>query len=203
LLQPEFVNKRIDVKVVDVKACLNTHLRKINTKTFAAEGKVGYLSPFPVPVNETKLNRDNLEVRLEPMSHPTMIPPGAIRPHRRTVPDPTTGLDQCISAAVGRVIIIGPDVYGSRQRVGQYAETIPASIQHGSPVVEVRFPLESGGRPPNGTYHLECLCRSRNVALDVWNIPATDFDAPFDPVWAQEGWTKSAKTKTAKMTKGK
>ncbi|KAJ7865239.1 hypothetical protein B0H13DRAFT_2353077 [Mycena leptocephala] len=203
LLQPEFVNKRIDVKVVDVKACLNTHLRKINTKTFAAEGKVGYLSPFPVPVNETKLNRDNLEVRLEPMSHPTMIPPGAIRPHRRTVPDPTTGLDQCISAAVGPVIIIGPDVYGSRQRVGQYAETIPASIQHGSLVVEVRFPLESGGRPPNGTYHLECLCRSRNVTLDAWNIPATDFDAPFDPVWAQEGWTKSAKTKSAKTTKGK
>ncbi|KAJ7821827.1 hypothetical protein B0H13DRAFT_2377061 [Mycena leptocephala] len=161
LLQPEFVNKRIDVKVVDVKACLNTHLRKINTKTFAAEGKFAWSD----------------------------VPPD----------DDPAGRHQAPSTdAVGRVIIIGPDVYGSRQRVGQYAETIPASIQHGSPVVEVRFPLESGGRPPNGTYHLECLCRSRNVALDAWNIPATDFDAPFDPVWAQEGWTKSAKT-----TKGK
>jgi hypothetical protein len=198
LLQPEFVNKRIDVKVTGVKGCLNTHSKKINTQTFAAKGKVGYLSPFPVPIKQAKLDRDNLEVRLEPMSHPRIIPPGPIRPHRRTVPDPTTGLDQCISAAVGRVIIIGPDVFGSRQRVGQYAETIPASIQHGSLVVEVRFPLESGGRPPNGTYHLECLCCSCNVTLDAWNIPATDFDAPFDPVWAQEGWTKSAK-----KTKGK
>ncbi|KAJ7794669.1 hypothetical protein B0H13DRAFT_2393319 [Mycena leptocephala] len=198
LLQPEFVNKRIDVKVTGVKGCLPTHAKKINPKTFVAEGKVGYLTPFPVPLNQTKLDRENLEVRLESMSHPTKIPPGAIRPHRRTLPDPTTGLDQCISAAVGRVIIIGPDVFGSRQRVGQYAETIPASIQHGSPVVDVRFPLESGGRPPKGTYHLKCLCRSCNVTLDAWNIPATDFDALFDPVWAQEGWTKSAKT-----TKGK
>jgi hypothetical protein len=97
------------------------------------------------------------------------------------VPDPTTGLDQCISAAVGRVIIIGPDVHGSRQHVGDYAETIPASIQHGSAVVEVRFPREiGGGRPPNGRYHLECLCRSQNVKLRAFKLPATDFDAAPD-----------------------
>ncbi|KAJ6522757.1 hypothetical protein B0H19DRAFT_1277249 [Mycena capillaripes] len=173
---PKFVNKQLDVKVERVGACIVKYGSKINPRMLGHEGSHGFITPFSSAFSDSHLDKKFVEIRKLPLHHTALVPPPAIKPYRRTEPD-ASGIDGCISAAVGHVVVIGPDVTGADDRRGHYAETVPASLQYGTPIVEVRFPMESGGRPPNRCYHLECLCRALNQELAHWKIPATDFDA--------------------------
>ncbi|KAJ7469925.1 hypothetical protein B0H11DRAFT_1920254 [Mycena galericulata] len=175
LLEPKLATRRIDIKVDGVRACLAKYVDKISSKTLSFEGRVGFVAPFNKPFTTRDLEKRLVEVRLEPMNHKALIPAPAIKPCRRTEQD-NHGLDQCISAAVGRVVVIGPDVQGSDVRVGQYAETIPKSTSYGSGIVDVKFargPQDTEN--PTGRYHLRCLCRSLNKPMPDWGIPATEF----------------------------
>ncbi|KAJ7669177.1 hypothetical protein DFH06DRAFT_1321204 [Mycena polygramma] len=171
-LQPkELVCKRIDIKIEGVVGCLK--------QVIGYEGKRGFVK-LAHPLSVQDIEKKLLECRTVPMHHPAKVPPVSIKPYRLSEPD-SSGTAHCISSVVGRVIIIGPNIHGVTDRVGQYAETVPSAPAHAplpTPIVEVRFALTpSGERPPNEEYHLESLCRALNVALNAHDLPATDFDA--------------------------
>ncbi|KAF8188312.1 hypothetical protein K438DRAFT_1972510 [Mycena galopus ATCC 62051] len=148
LTRAEFVNKRIDVKIVGVKK-----------------------SQFPKAIKENTLRTKGIKIRVVPMSHVAIIPADTLKPLRETPSQ------KCIGEEKGRVIIIGPDVYGSVDRMGQYAETMPGQSDHPE-VVQVRFvKSDSDAVSPRGLYALKCLCRALNQELQCGNIltPATPF----------------------------
>ncbi|KAF8194903.1 hypothetical protein K438DRAFT_1761182 [Mycena galopus ATCC 62051] len=110
LTRAELVNKRIDVEIVRVKHSKFPKL--INASSTRHEGRTGYLIPLSEAAKENTLH--------------------ALKPLRMT---PSR---KCISEEKGRVILIGPDVHGSWDRVGQYAEVMPGQSDHPK-VVQVRF----------------------------------------------------------------
>ncbi|KAJ7601465.1 hypothetical protein DFH06DRAFT_1154029 [Mycena polygramma] len=184
LLHDELVGKRIDIKIEGVAGCLGQYGRIVTHKVLAHEGKRGFVN-IAQPLSAAEIDKKLLECRTVPMHHPAKVPPASIKPYRLSEPD-SSGTAHCISSVVGRVIIIGPNVSGYTDRIGQYAETVPSAPAHAplpTPIVEVRFPLTpSGERPPNEEYHLESLCRALNETLHSCDIPATDFDAA-PPKW--------------------
>ncbi|KAJ7603350.1 hypothetical protein DFH06DRAFT_1350295 [Mycena polygramma] len=179
LRQKELVGKRIDIKIEGVAGCLAQYGRIVTQKVLGYEGKRGFVK-IDHPLSVAEIEKKLLECRTIPMHHPAKVPPASIKPYRLAEPD-ALGIAHCISSVVGRVIIIGPNVHGVTDRVGQYAESVPSAPAHAplpTPIVEVRFPLTlSGERPPNEEYHLESLCRALNETLHSCDIPATDFDA--------------------------
>jgi len=163
--------------------------RKINNKTLQQAGAVGWLVPLSRTLGEEDLGINTLDFRAAPAVAAKMPIP-ALRPYRRTPKDPITKVDACISAVASRVIIIGPDVKGSKDRIGEYAETIPETTQHGSRIVKVRFAWQRDeeGRDVQlqAVYHLQCLCLARNV--DLPSTQKTNFDAKM-PV-GNTGWPR-------------
>ncbi|KAJ6447902.1 hypothetical protein C8R47DRAFT_1330172 [Mycena vitilis] len=176
LAQKNLVGKRIDIKIEGVPGCLAQYGRKITGRVLKFEGQRGFVK-IDHPLSVAKIGKELLECRTVPMHHPAKVPPPSIKPYRLAEPD-LSGTAHCISSVVGRVIIIGPNVHGYTQRIGEYAETVPtaqALAPLPTPIVEVRFPLlPNGERPPNEDYHLESLCRALNETLHSCGIPATN-----------------------------
>ncbi|KAF8147019.1 hypothetical protein K438DRAFT_1989987 [Mycena galopus ATCC 62051] len=116
-------------------------------------------SKFPKLINANEavqastLRTKGIKIRVAPLSH------------------------KCISEEKGRIILIGPDVHGSWDRVGQYAEVMPGQSDHPE-VVQVRFvKSDSDAVSPTGLYALKCLCRALNEQLTcgMKPTPATHF----------------------------
>ncbi|KAF8139558.1 hypothetical protein K438DRAFT_2117209 [Mycena galopus ATCC 62051] len=169
LTRAELVNKRIDVEIVGVKHSKFPKL--INANGTRHEGRTGYLIPLSEAVQASTLRTKGIKIRVAPLSHVATIPADALKPLRLT---PTK---KCISEEKGRVILIGPDVYGSWDRVGQYAEVMPGQSDHPE-VVQVRFvKSDSDAVSPTGLYALKCLCRALNEELTcgMKPTPATHF----------------------------
>ncbi|KAJ7060646.1 hypothetical protein C8F01DRAFT_1231284 [Mycena amicta] len=177
LLEPSLVKKRIDVKVVDSDgfdelsrrfSWLAQYIRKPQRDL---ANHIGYLVPLERPLKENQIHKDFIGVMCN--NKRTVFPIPALTPCR------TTPEGQSISDVQGRVIIIGPDVLGSRTHVGQYAEVLPQQTSWPGRVVVVRFAAERDrwgqATHEKGTYHLVALCRAHNGAIG--GLPATDFNA--------------------------
>ncbi|KAF8217955.1 hypothetical protein K438DRAFT_1747199 [Mycena galopus ATCC 62051] len=169
LTRAEFVHKHIDVKILGVQKSKFPKL--INSNGTRHEGRTGYLVPLSEPVMESTLRTKGIKIRVAPMSHAAAIPADALKPLRETPSN------KSISEEKGRVIVIGPDVYGSLDRMGQYAETMPGESDHPE-VVQVRFVKSASDTvSPKGLYAVKCLCRALNQDLTcgLTSIPATRF----------------------------
>ncbi|KAJ7199882.1 hypothetical protein GGX14DRAFT_401163 [Mycena pura] len=161
--------------------------KKINSRTYdmAKANRPGYLTPLIEPVRFNGVARLTVKCKFPPGNNAT-VPTITLRPCRRTHIDSANATEQCISAVVGRVIIIGPDEDGSRAHIGEYAETQPATLGVPSTFVRVRFQklrvdgviVQSFGR-----FHINCLCRSFNRAIPGYEetCPSTDFAADPPP----------------------
>lgn len=177
LTRPEFVGKRIDVKLVGIAGSKFPSL--VNGKTLKHEGAIGFLVPLDFALKPNSLQRKGIKIRVRPFNHVVVCPADAVKPQQQMPSDRGIGQEK------SRVIIIGPDLNNSWDRVGDYGETIPAAGD--SEIVRVRFTrerrlpgevvLENGN--PAANFHLRCLCRALNEELEVddWKIPPTDFDA--------------------------
>ncbi|KAJ7187563.1 hypothetical protein GGX14DRAFT_611279 [Mycena pura] len=74
-----------------------------------------------------------------PPGHNATVPTMTLRPCRQMQVDSENPTEQCISAVMGLVIIIGPDEDSSRTHIGEYAETQPDKVGVPSTFVRVRF----------------------------------------------------------------
>ncbi|KAJ7061385.1 hypothetical protein C8F01DRAFT_1289012 [Mycena amicta] len=177
LLEPSLVKKRIDVKVVDSDGFDELSRRFSRLAQYIRKPQrdlanhIGYLVPLERPLKENQIHKDFIGVMCN--NKRTVFPIPALTPCR-TTPD-----GQSISDVLGRVIIIGPDVAGSRTRVGQYAEVLPGQTSWPGRVVVVKFATEQDrwgqATREKGTYHLVALCRAQNAPIG--NLLATDFNA--------------------------
>ncbi|KAF8144173.1 hypothetical protein K438DRAFT_1993154 [Mycena galopus ATCC 62051] len=197
LTRAEFVHKRIDVKILGVQKSKFPKL--INSNGTRHEGRAGYLVPLSEPVMESTLRTKGIKIRVAPMSHAAAIPADALKPLRETPSN------KSISEEKGRVIVIGPDVYGSLDRMGQYAETMPGESDHPE-VVQVRFVKSASDTvSPKGLYAVKWeeptvfLSQGRTLIektgpakSSVQEFPADDdaFTTPSSPVRGTESPTK-------------
>lgn len=180
LTRPQFVGKRIDVKVVGVADSKFQTL--VNSRSRKHEGDVGFIVPLGSAPSSRDIQRKGIKLRVKPFNSVAICPADAVKPQRQTPSNNSIGEEK------SRVIIIGPDIHGSWVRVGDYAETIPAATETDRDVVWVRFTRErqlvgegvSAEGNPVASYHLASLCRALNEDLEVeeWKIARTDFDAP-------------------------
>ncbi|KAJ6449213.1 hypothetical protein C8R45DRAFT_947554 [Mycena sanguinolenta] len=154
LTRAEFVSKRIDVKISDLKK--TTGMRFLSNKAMKCKGQTGYMVPFAKPVCPSDFSRRGYKVQLDTLRAPVVFPADTIRPCREHN-DHTT-----IDAVKCRVIIIGPDSEGSHAHIGQYGETVPFASGSGK-VVRVRFSPSYSVQYAD--FQLVNLCRSRNVEV--------------------------------------
>ncbi|KAJ7215494.1 hypothetical protein GGX14DRAFT_391923 [Mycena pura] len=195
LTYPNLVNKRVDlvmVSVAELREIEEKHQqlkkdKKINSKTYemAKANRPGYLTPLIEPVRFSGVARLTVKCKFPP-GHNATVPIITLRPCRRTHVDSVNPTEQCISAVVGRVIIIGPDEDGSCMHIGEYAETQPAVLGVPSTIVRVRFQkvrVDGAIVQSFGRFHLNCLCRSFNRAIPGYEetCPSTDFAADPPP----------------------
>ncbi|KAJ7189868.1 hypothetical protein B0H12DRAFT_1246509 [Mycena haematopus] len=160
LTRPEFVKKRLDVKIAGVR---NTRWPKYAShRTRAHEGDSGYLHPFDKSLQAGSFSRGGLKIKIDGRTFSVGVPADTIRPCR-TLPDLSR-----IDTAKCRVIVIGPDFSGSKAHIGQYAETMPGSAL--APLVCVRFP--QGYSRADATFPLGSLCRAINVRIEEDGIVA-------------------------------
>ncbi|KAJ7196490.1 hypothetical protein GGX14DRAFT_403215 [Mycena pura] len=192
----KLVHKRVDlvmVSVAELREIEEKHPqlkkdKKINSKTYdmAKLNRPGYLTPLDEPVRFNGVARLTVKCKFPP-GHNATVPTVTLRPCRRTQVDSENPTEQCISAVVGRVIIIGPDEDGSRTHIGEYAETQPDKVGVPSTFVRVRFQkvrVDGGAIVQSfGRYHLNCLCRAFNRAIPGYEetCPSTDFAADPPP----------------------
>lgn len=159
--------------------------KKINNKTkrlcAASPKRPGYIWPQDKP--PTAKWSSAIDCLFAAGTRASM-PLTTLRPCRWTYRDLASQTGEvCISAVIGRVIVIGPDVDGSNTRVGEYAETIPEPTGIASNFVAVRFRKTRNSQgeviQPTGRYHLHCLCRSLNQPIPGKEVtcPYVDFDA--------------------------
>ncbi|KAJ7072723.1 hypothetical protein C8F01DRAFT_1243750 [Mycena amicta] len=167
-LGPNFVNKRIDVLVADldtmkrIAGSNKTLQRQVKERQFSMAGAKGHL----------KILTKALEARDVPTGM-TMFTSAEGKncslPLKALLPCRVYPNDTCISRVKSRVIIIGPDVGLSRDRIGQYAEVQPYKTQWPERVVRVKFPLElsiTGAAQYErfeAEYHLSSLCLATNI----------------------------------------
>ncbi|KAJ7206012.1 hypothetical protein GGX14DRAFT_397288 [Mycena pura] len=180
LLHPNLVEKRIDVTVVPLPDMQKIRVqyrkldRKINNKTLQQVGTEGYLTPFTKPLTEKDLENETVEFRRIP-GVVARIPIPGLRPCRRA-----PNMSACISAIIGHVLVIGPDVSGSWERTGEYAETSPSSdFPVGVVKVLFRWDHNAQGQDvrPEGIYHVQCLCRANNQEIMGSSRYTTNFTA--------------------------
>src|ERR1700761_5021698 len=203
LLHPNLVEKRIDVTVVPLEDLQKIRVqfskldRKINKKTLMQAGTEGYLTPFTTPLTEKDLENDTVEFRRIP-GVVARIPIPGLRPCRRA---PLANTSACISTVIGRVLVIGPDVSGSWERTGEYAETSPSSdFPVGVVKVLFRWDHDAQGRDvrPEGLYHVQCLCRANNQEIMGSSRYTTNFTAKKNtPGWESTGWEPSTEVARA------
>ncbi|KAF8203431.1 hypothetical protein K438DRAFT_1964916 [Mycena galopus ATCC 62051] len=142
LTRAELVNKHIDIEIVGVKH-----------------------SKFPKLINASEAVKENtlrikgIKIQVAPLSHAATIPADALKPLRMTPSQ------KCISEEKGHVILIGPDVHGSWDRVGQYAEVMPGQSDHPE-VVQVRF-VKSDSDAVSPTGLIGYYCKRGTVVVAI------------------------------------
>ncbi|KAJ7048867.1 hypothetical protein C8F01DRAFT_1356764 [Mycena amicta] len=178
LLNASFVNKRIDVVVVDrvsmdaIAKSSQRMTKGIREKQLNFVEVSGHLKILTQPIRASQLSSQMIGF-ISSVGKPCAMPLAALLPCRK-YPDGTP-----ISLRAGRVIIIGPDVLGSVARVGQYAEVVPGATRWPERVVRVKFALERNEmnivERPEMDYHLVSLCLAKNIPYGP--LVPTDFNA--------------------------
>ncbi|KAJ7055307.1 hypothetical protein C8F01DRAFT_1258910 [Mycena amicta] len=178
LLNASFVNKRIDVVVVDrvsMDAIVKSSQRMakgVREKQLNFVDVSGHLKILTQPIRASQLSSQMIGF-ISSAGKPCAMPLTALLPCRK-YPDGTP-----ISLRAGRVIIIGPDILGSVARVGQYAEVVPGATRWPERVVRVKFALERNEmnivERPEMDYHLVSLCLAKNIPYGP--LVPTDFNA--------------------------
>ena len=178
--------KRIDAQMCDAEtlvALLKTPNvgNRVGVKAMKMADTEGYVRPFGFAIAEEKAYAQVQEFIVPGKN--VKVPIVALRPLRRTPVDGVRGEMCCISARQCRVIVIGPDIKGNRDRIGQYAQTIPphSLSSSGGVVVRVRFVWEKTKDgvdfQPQAEYDLRCLCSALNRDTPSQPpVPPTDFD---------------------------
>ncbi|KAJ7048070.1 hypothetical protein C8F01DRAFT_1269021 [Mycena amicta] len=178
LLSDKFVNKRIDVVVVDgvsmetIAKSSQRMNKAVNDKQLKLAGVKGHLKILTSPLKASQISNSMVGfISFE--GKPCAMPMNGLLPCRE-YPDGTP-----ISRVAGRVIIIGPDVFGSFSRIGQYAEVVPNATRWPERVVRVKFSLERNAldvvERSEMDYHLVALCLAKNIPFGP--LLPTDFDA--------------------------
>lgn len=153
---------------------------RINKTTYdrADAQKPGFLQPLKSEeeIRSKGLERRRVKVKF-PLGKDASMPVVTLRPCRTTYDGFHKQTDRCISASKGRVIIIGPDVEGRVDYIGEYAETEPTTEQSSTTIVNVKFATSNDSNRKRGRYHLQCLCRSTNALLPGFELvcPTTTF----------------------------
>ncbi|KAJ7050462.1 hypothetical protein C8F01DRAFT_1092454 [Mycena amicta] len=135
LLHASFVDKRIDVVVVDrvtmdtIKKSSQRMTRQVNDKQFKLVDAKGHLKILTQPLKASDTSSAMVGF-ISSEGKPCSMPLKALLPCRQH-PDGTS-----ISQLRGRVIVIGPDVFGSLARIGQYAEVLPGVTRWPDRVIE-------------------------------------------------------------------
>ncbi len=173
------MGKRIDVKIIGISQSKFQNL--VNNKTRKHEGDDAFVVPFHIAPTQRDIQRKGIPLRVRPFNSVALLPADVIKPQRRTPSYRSIGQE------ISRVLIIGPDIRGSWNRLGHYAETIPAASDTDADLVQVRYTREkrwpeedvSAEGNPVGQYHLASLCRAWNeeLVVDDWRIERTDFNA--------------------------
>ncbi|KAF8185643.1 hypothetical protein K438DRAFT_2155553 [Mycena galopus ATCC 62051] len=169
LMLPGLANKRVDVCIEGVNRTL--YPKHASAKARQCEGRDGTLYPFRKPLHTANFHKSGVKVKLDKSGGTANIPADAIRPQRYLGPGVS------IAEEEGRVVIIGPDVDGSRVHIGDYA-----LVQPGAPIpdfpdfVQVKF-TRHAGPPFTGWFQVEALCRATNTEITIGEIvlAATNF----------------------------
>ncbi|KAJ7033479.1 hypothetical protein C8F04DRAFT_1396093 [Mycena alexandri] len=150
---------RLQGKRVDVRVRLKTAGKRVSGAQVAAAGQSGFIE-LSHALTESALNTP-MSVRVGEFGKKVQIEPRWLIPVRTTLNPPWNNADASIVTARERVVIIGPDEAGERDREGDYAETCPNTEQTGN-VVWVRFERVEGVDGEWRKYPVESLCRSLN-----------------------------------------
>ncbi|KAJ7037128.1 hypothetical protein C8F04DRAFT_1180845 [Mycena alexandri] len=150
---------RLQGKRVDVRVRMKTAGKRVSGAQVAAAGKSGFIE-LSHALTESALNTP-MAVRVGELGKRVQIEPRWLIPVRTTLNPPWNNVDASIAKARERVVIIGPDETGERDREGEYAETCPNTEQMGN-VVWVRFERVEGADGEWRKYPVESLCRSLN-----------------------------------------
>ncbi|KAF8151185.1 hypothetical protein K438DRAFT_1778841 [Mycena galopus ATCC 62051] len=169
LTLPGLANKRVDVCIEGVNRTL--YPKHASAKARQCEGRDGTLYPFTKPLHTTNFHKSGVKVKLDKLGGTANIPADAIRPQRYLGPGVS------IAEEEGRVVIIGPDVDGSRVHIGDYALVQPETRIPDSPdFVEVKF-TRHAGPPFTGWFQVGALCRATNTETTIGEmvLAATNF----------------------------
>ncbi|KAJ7027984.1 hypothetical protein C8F04DRAFT_1399180 [Mycena alexandri] len=146
-------------KRVDVLVRMKTAGKRVSGAQVAAAGQLGFIE-LSQALTESSLNTP-MSVRVGEFAKKVQIEPRWLLPVRTTLNPPWNNVDTSIVKTRERVVIIGPDETGERDREGDYAETCPNTEQMGN-VVWVRFERLEGVDGQWRKYPVESLCRSLN-----------------------------------------
>ncbi|KAF7297773.1 hypothetical protein MKEN_01401000 [Mycena kentingensis (nom. inval.)] len=166
---PKLAGKRVDVIVLPIR-----HGRITNVQAEAV-GRSGFIEiEAGRPLLDTALKAP-LNVYVDGLQKRIRLSPKWLAPMRSALQLPVDVNQEDISIAQsgkGRVVIVGPDVRGSVQWLGEYANIV--SIGQGPmEVVLVQFPREWWEPISQAYFPLQSLCRSTN--LDGKQTKATRF----------------------------
>ncbi|KAK6974299.1 hypothetical protein R3P38DRAFT_3239603 [Favolaschia claudopus] len=144
---PSLVGKKLDVQIVG----LTSHPKRLSAKSLKAEGSYGHV------LLTASTPKDNIMVHgVGRTSTMHSIPKSCVRPRR------VTDTGQYLTNAIGRVVILGPDVDGSTSKIGLYALTLGEGHNpSGSDIAAVRF--EQNSEP--SFFAVRYICMSRNVYI--------------------------------------
>lgn len=194
LTHPRLVDKRLDVFAVtpqELEEIISRipqlkKDRRINGKTVEMSrrprARAGYVVPLTEQVPPSRIPGWSVWCKFPP-SHNAKMCVVTLRPCRQTDVDPQNPVAKCLSVVRARVVIIGPDIYGDKSRMGNYAETIPSEDGLPTSLVAVRFAKTRDPRgaifQPTGRYHLVSLCRALNSVVPgaEARCQVTNFDA--------------------------
>ncbi|KAK6988354.1 hypothetical protein R3P38DRAFT_3228921 [Favolaschia claudopus] len=153
LCQPALAGKRLDVQV-DVSVVPAHWAQKWPKKLASSHGETGYV----VMKQSFDPKRKKALAKIGVMASNLHCPVENLKPMRTLfVPHIHAGRESISERAV-RVVVIGPDVAGNNQHLGQYARVMPLKSQL-KDAVQVRFALPEGGI---GMFPLFSLCRVLN-----------------------------------------
>ncbi|KAK7014653.1 hypothetical protein R3P38DRAFT_2366061, partial [Favolaschia claudopus] len=151
LCQPALAGKRLDVQV-DVSVVPAHWAQKWPKKLASSHGETGYV----VMKQSFDPKRKKALAKIGVMASNLHCPVENLKPMRTLfVPHIHAGRESISERAV-RVVVIGPDVAGNNQHLGQYARVMPLKSQL-KDTVQVRFALPEGGI---GMFPLFSLCRA-------------------------------------------
>ncbi|KAJ7069992.1 hypothetical protein C8F01DRAFT_1114897 [Mycena amicta] len=150
---PKLEGKRVDVVILPIR-----HGRVTNVQAEAV-GRSGFIE-LDQPLTEASL-KVPVNVYVDGLQKRIRLAPKWLAPMRSAMHQPIQpSQDVSIAhAAKGRVVIIGPDVRGSRSQLGEYASIIGGT----GDVVLVQFEREWYEQVSQAHFHVQSVCRSTNV----------------------------------------